>query len=313
MTSGSGQRHDGGIPSFAAAILAHWQGMPREAWEHFTDVGQAGGRDAAYVALARALQVAPAVASGDSRLVDEAERGLRLLPEAAVGGLPFEWYLVVSRALIALSRGEVDQAVALMEKVPCDCVLPSVNFHRSVVCLRAGRDAEAGAALRRLRPLAQQPSYLRVGALLVNAVLQSRAGADATAHRLLESALAVAEPHGIIQPFLDVNIDSRRLLVHHAAQGTRYTGFLAARIADWEQSDSSGLGLRLSPREREVLGYLRGTMSTVEIAAALGISVNTLKTHRRLLYRKLGVTSRKEAVSWTGLGPSLRGSVSVED
>jgi LuxR family maltose regulon positive regulatory protein len=52
----------------------------------------------------------------------------------------------------------------------------------------------------------------------------------------------------------------------------------------------------LTSRERTVLRYLQGTLSHVEIAALLYISVNTVKTHVKNIYRKLGADRRKEAV-----------------
>ena len=52
----------------------------------------------------------------------------------------------------------------------------------------------------------------------------------------------------------------------------------------------------LTPHEAEVLGLLRSAMSMADIAAALHISINTLKSHRRSLYRKLGAANRREAI-----------------
>jgi LuxR family maltose regulon positive regulatory protein len=53
---------------------------------------------------------------------------------------------------------------------------------------------------------------------------------------------------------------------------------------------------QLSEREREVLRLLSGMLSTVEIAAEMYISVNTVKTHLRSIYRKLSADHRGEAV-----------------
>ena len=53
---------------------------------------------------------------------------------------------------------------------------------------------------------------------------------------------------------------------------------------------------RPSEREREVLGHLANMLSTAEIATEMYISVNTVKTHLRSIYRKLSVTHRSEAV-----------------
>ena len=53
---------------------------------------------------------------------------------------------------------------------------------------------------------------------------------------------------------------------------------------------------RLSEREREVLTLLSGMLSTAEIASEMYLSVNTVKTHLRSIYRKLSAAHRGEAV-----------------
>ena len=53
---------------------------------------------------------------------------------------------------------------------------------------------------------------------------------------------------------------------------------------------------KLSDRERELLPLLAGTLSQREIGGVLHLSLNTVKTHSRVLFRKLGVSSRAEAV-----------------
>lgn len=53
----------------------------------------------------------------------------------------------------------------------------------------------------------------------------------------------------------------------------------------------------LSPREREVLALLATPMTWAEIAVRLGVSKNTIKTHTGAIYRKLGASSRREAVA----------------
>jgi LuxR family maltose regulon positive regulatory protein len=52
----------------------------------------------------------------------------------------------------------------------------------------------------------------------------------------------------------------------------------------------------LSQREREVLEHVSAMESTAEIATEMYISVNTVKTHLKSIYRKLAVTHRGEAV-----------------
>jgi LuxR family transcriptional regulator, maltose regulon positive regulatory protein len=52
----------------------------------------------------------------------------------------------------------------------------------------------------------------------------------------------------------------------------------------------------LSDREREVLRHISDMLSTAEVASEMYISVNTVKTHLRTIYRKLAASHRGEAV-----------------
>lgn len=61
-----------------------------------------------------------------------------------------------------------------------------------------------------------------------------------------------------------------------------------------ERSDA--LAEPLSAREREVLRLLRSDLDGPAIARELGISLNTLRTHTRNIYAKLGVSNRRAAV-----------------
>jgi LuxR family maltose regulon positive regulatory protein len=54
---------------------------------------------------------------------------------------------------------------------------------------------------------------------------------------------------------------------------------------------------RLTERERTVLQLLQGTQSLGEVSEQLYISLNTLKSHVKTIYRKLGVSRRHDAVT----------------
>ena len=81
---------------------------------------------------------------------------------------------------------------------------------------------------------------------------------------------------------------------------------------EWDETPSAGrparrdtiVGTLLSSREREVLALLADGLGNKQIAARLGISTNTVKTHLELLFEKLGVSSRAEAVA-TGVRRGL--------
>jgi DNA-binding NarL/FixJ family response regulator len=53
----------------------------------------------------------------------------------------------------------------------------------------------------------------------------------------------------------------------------------------------------LTPREADVLELLQGGRSNAEIAQTLHVSIETVRTHARRVYRKLGVRSRRELVA----------------
>ena len=59
----------------------------------------------------------------------------------------------------------------------------------------------------------------------------------------------------------------------------------------------SVVGTVLTNREQEILTLLADGLGNKQIAARLGISTNTVKTHLELLFDKLGVSSRAEAVA----------------
>jgi LuxR family maltose regulon positive regulatory protein len=62
-------------------------------------------------------------------------------------------------------------------------------------------------------------------------------------------------------------------------------------------SDDLVTGPDFSDRELQLLGLLRTTMTNREIGNELFISHNTVKSHLRVIYRKLAASSRDEAVA----------------
>jgi len=66
--------------------------------------------------------------------------------------------------------------------------------------------------------------------------------------------------------------------------------------ASFVRNDSKVAELGITPRELEILEHIAGGMSTREIAAALFVSENTVKTHASRLFGKLDVNRRTQAV-----------------
>lgn len=123
-------------------------------------------------------------------------------------------------------------------------------------------------------------------------------GASETAHRHLEAAIGFTASESAHFPFVD-NPDAavRSMLAAHTSR-TAYPEFLRGCRIRCEAVFSDGPSHRDPPtrREREVLAYLRTPMTADEIADKMCVSVNTLKTHQRSIYRKLRVANRREAI-----------------
>jgi LuxR family maltose regulon positive regulatory protein len=168
--------------------------------------------------------------------------------------------------------------------------------------MRAWAEASAGRydhARALVRPVLQQPTAALlpkslVHAWLLEASMAVAAGERPTARRALQTALALAEPLDAIRPFVHAGAGIRELLVHQH-------GSFGASEAFAERALAAGAGggilhAPLSDRELTVLRLLPSMLSLSEIAADLTVSVNTVKSHVRSIYAKLGVSSRRLAV-----------------
>jgi LuxR family transcriptional regulator, maltose regulon positive regulatory protein len=132
----------------------------------------------------------------------------------------------------------------------------------------------------------------------------------------IERALELAEPDELVWPFVITH--SHELLERHPRPCTAHAG-LISRIHDVlsggapqeRGGDRLPSPANLTQGELRVLRYLSSTLSASEISAELYLSVNTVRTHMRHIYEKLGVRRRTDAIERAhelGLlsAPSLR-------
>jgi LuxR family transcriptional regulator, maltose regulon positive regulatory protein len=137
-----------------------------------------------------------------------------------------------------------------------------------------------------------------VAAVLLEA-LDALGNPDA-ARSVLERALDPSERDRMLVPFL---IHPSPLSERHAEYGTASTTVISevvdllARVGrPAPLSGEPSACEALTRSETRVLRYLPTNLSARRIAAELYLSVNTVKTHQRHLYQKLGARSRGEAV-----------------
>ena len=133
-----------------------------------------------------------------------------------------------------------------------------------------------------------------VDAWLLETTLAMDTDERPAARRALQTALALAEPLDALRPFAHAGPRVRELLVHqHGSFGTAEAFAQRVLAAGAGGEDRHTM---LSERELTVLGLLPSMLSLDEIATDLTVSVNTVKSHVRSIYTKLGVSSRRTAV-----------------
>jgi LuxR family maltose regulon positive regulatory protein len=141
----------------------------------------------------------------------------------------------------------------------------------------------------------------KVRAYLLEAIATDALGETRAAEQALEHALDLAEPNGALHPFLH-NPAPRLLERHrhrtaHAALIAEILSLLAGNEPAPPPARPRPLQDPLSETELRVLRYLPTNLTAPEIPGELYVSVNTVKTHVRNLYAKLGTHRRAEAVA----------------
>jgi LuxR family transcriptional regulator, maltose regulon positive regulatory protein len=141
--------------------------------------------------------------------------------------------------------------------------------------------------------------WARVEALLLDATARDRLGNRRAAEGSLEAALELAEPEGLVLPFM--LWPSRELLEHHpkhrTAHATLISTILDALAGRAHGGPAAPLRDELSDAELRVVRYLPSNLTAAEIASELVVSANTVRTHMRHIYAKLDAHSRSEAVA----------------
>jgi LuxR family maltose regulon positive regulatory protein len=134
----------------------------------------------------------------------------------------------------------------------------------------------------------------RVEAHLIETEAALHAGDRPAARTALAAALAEAEDTGVVRPLALAGPLTQELLDAWVA---RDPGPFAASVAAARAAVVSDPAVLLSERELAVLALLPSLLNARAIADEFTVSVNTVKSHIRSIYAKLGVSSRRDAVA----------------
>ncbi|HEX4660771.1 MAG TPA: LuxR C-terminal-related transcriptional regulator [Streptosporangiaceae bacterium] len=290
--------------SLARDDLAGARKLLDDAGEHAAGRYQLPGEPQLSVltALIRARTV---LADGDST----GARGLvlRLRDTSAPDDPHLDWILTLLDCEIALRMDDTGRARITLDRLADGPYREQANSQLMLGRLLLSEGDFAGA-LDAMRPIMDGTAdgatlQIKVDALLAAAVANRRLGLTETAAELLEQALALAEPDDASRVFLDAGQPVRSAITVLVPPTSRCAGF-AGRILERfdiqlphaggapEQAD-----VLLTDSELAVLRFLPSHLTNQEIAEALFLSINTVKTHLRSAYRKLGVTSRRAAIA----------------
>ncbi|MFE6360615.1 LuxR C-terminal-related transcriptional regulator [Streptomyces sp. NPDC057806] len=191
-----------------------------------------------------------------------------------------------------LAEGHPEAAVHTLLDAPDGPAACTVDAARAL--LAAGHPGPAIDLLDALPPDEGAGPAVTVPALLLRARAWDLAGHPETARRLVTRALLDARGERLRRPFLDAGPWVLRMLGAGGPEALAEGWLLRGRNV----AEASGplVVEELSAREHDVLVRLAQMMSTEEIAADLFVSVNTVKTHLKGVFRKLAVNRRTDAV-----------------
>jgi LuxR family maltose regulon positive regulatory protein len=206
--------------------------------------------------------------------------------------------VAAAQVFTLLHQGNLAAAAHLVEK-------HKIPISQARVQLAQGDPSGALAALGPLRQQAEakdwQDETLKV--MVLQAVALHAHGEKEQAVQLIGEALALAEPGGFIRTFVDEGAPMAQILNKAAAQGIMpdYTGRLLAAFEAEKHGDITPpfqpLVEPLSPRELKVLKLVAKGLSNRQIGERLFLALSTVKGYNRIIFDKLQVQRRTEAVA----------------
>jgi LuxR family maltose regulon positive regulatory protein len=232
--------------------------------------------------------VAVGLVGVEAALADAGDWAAPSLPQAAI---------VSARAALLAVSGHAAEAVAVAGTVRADdlhALCPNGTVASAELNAGQFENARRTVAPCLATGLRHAPRTLVI-ALVIATLAAERSGDAVAAATYFQRALATAAVTGVRQAFGLIPTDELVALVDRVQPGAEPT--ISKLCTDLVAGRSHRRRGVLSERERYVLGQLAGEATVAEIAVALFVSPNTVKTQIRMIYRKLGVASRAAAVA----------------
>jgi LuxR family maltose regulon positive regulatory protein len=295
-----------------AALASAWVALERaefaQARRHLDRVSAASSQPGAepWLGTSRLLVEAGLLIAGG-----EPESATRLLAGTRDLSWPArqkDWLsdlVTVTKAQALLAEGEPQRAIAVVTP------LPKRAFVEGSVVMSAARydigDTRGALAVlnRAVAELERAPLAVQIEAWLLEARISHDTGKQDRTRLLVDRVLRSATTEQMRRPLLRDWRWLRAFLDRDAALQRAHREFLSTcqldHVAAPLRSVSGGgseqpIGAPLTERESQVLDLLAQMYSTEEIAAALYVSSNTVKTHLKGIFGKLCVNRRVEAV-----------------
>lgn len=267
------------------------------------DISSSGSDAACRVALGIAA-VGLAVARQDPAAARAASARSDVI-QAQAGDLPpmLARWCVVARADAHLAAGEPDLAITLIGDGGTACAFTAA-LDRVVLAKANLMLGRPDTVLQLLDPMPTPASPFRgpaIEARILVAIAADRTHRDTAAMAAISQAIDLAQDVGITRPFMAAGPRIAGLLARHRhliARHPDFTRTVAPSVDGGATPEVTSQSLRESLTEREltVLSYLPTMLKSAEIATDLFVTTNTVKSHQQSIYRKLGVSTRRNAV-----------------
>ncbi len=252
-------------------------------------------------------------AQGDNEAAFITIQAVRELHSQHPSSIWFDQDLIAYQELYRLRQGDLSSAERLLSEAGEVEMNPFTALVRAEILIEQNRNLAAQDTITRFLEKYPHGSYLlpvmRARVLLAITLFEQREINQA--RKVITEAARLAAPEFFIRPFLDYGLKTTSLLslvLHTENVNAGTLSFIRGILTMLDQVNPPqintprdeqtvyAVAASISPREQQILKLVCFGLSNQEIATQCSISVSTVKTHLENIYRKIGVSSRTQAI-----------------